>query len=231
MRVALFVTCLVDTLHPHVGRASVAVLERLGVDVEFPRAQTCCGQLHFNAGYEGVAHMLARRYGEVFAGYDTVVTPSASCAGHVRRHVPELAPAAAGAAAATFELSQFLVERLGTVDAGSRFTGSLAYHPTCHSLRVLDVGDAPERLLRAAPGVELLALRTPEECCGFGGTFAVRNAAVSSAMLDDKLADVLATGADAVCACDSSCLMHIGGGLERLGVATRALHLAEVLAS
>ncbi len=231
MRVALFVTCLVDTLFPQVGRATVELLERLGVEVVFPRAQTCCGQLHHNAGYAREAVALAGRYGEVFAGFDAVVTPSGSCAGHVRTHVPELAPESAGAAAATLELSELLVGRLGVLDVGSGFQGSIAYHPTCHSLRVLSLGDGPERLLRAVPGVELRELREATECCGFGGTFAVKNAAVSGAMLDDKLQSVLATGADAVCSCDSSCLMHIGGGLERRGASTRALHLAEVLAS
>ena len=231
MRVALFVTCLTDTLFPRAGRATVEVLERLGVEVVFPRAQTCCGQLHHNAGYADEAVTLARRYGAVFDGFDAVVTPSGSCAGHVRVHVAELAPEAAAAAAATLELSQFLVERLRVTDVGSTFTGSIAYHPTCHSLRVLRVGAAPERLLRAVPGAELRELEDATECCGFGGTFAVKNAAVSTAMLDEKLRHVLATGADAVCACDSSCLMHIGGGLERRGSPVRALHLAEVLAS
>jgi L-lactate dehydrogenase complex protein LldE len=231
MRVALFVTCLADTLYPQVGRATVEVLERLGVEVVFPREQTCCGQLHHNAGYAAEARALAERYGRVFDGFDLVVTPSGSCAGHVRAHVPEHAPQAAAAAAATYELSQLLVERLDVVDVGSRWTGSLTYHPTCHSLRVLGVGDAPERLLRAVPDLELRDLPAATECCGFGGTFAVKNAAVSSAMLDEKLQHVLATGAEAVCACDSSCLMQIGGGLERRGSGVRAVHLAEVLAS
>ena len=231
VRVALFVTCLVDTLFPQVGRATVELLERLGVEVVFPRAQTCCGQLHRNAGYEREATALARRYGEVFGGFDAIVTPSGSCAGHVRAHVPELAPEAAAAAAATLELSEFLLGPLGVLDVRSGFVGSVAYHPTCHSLRVLGVGDGPERLLRAVPGLEFCALGEATECCGFGGTFAVKNAAVSTAMLDDKLEHVLATGAAAVCACDSSCLMHIGGGLERRGIPVRALHLAEVLVS
>ncbi len=231
MRAALFITCLADTLYPQVGRATVELLERLGVEVAFPRAQTCCGQLHRNAGYEAEAISLARRFGEVFAGFDAIVTPSGSCAGHVRAHVPELAPEAAAAASVTFELSQFLVDRLGVVDVGSTWVGTVVYHPTCHSLRVLGVGDAPERLLRAVPGLELRDLAAATECCGFGGTFAVKNAAVSAAMLDEKLEHVLATGADAVCACDSSCLMHMGGGLERRGAPVRAVHLAEVLAS
>lgn len=230
VRVALFVTCLADTLFPDVGRATVTVLERAGVEPGFPREQTCCGQLHYNAGYLDVARALARRYAEVFAGFDAVVCPSGSCAGHVRRHVPELAPEAAAVAASTWELSQLLVERLGVVDVGSCFSGRLTYHPTCHSLRVLGVGDGPERLLAAVPGVELVQLPAAEDCCGFGGTFAVKNAAASTAMLEEKLAHVLATGADAVCACDASCLMHIGGGLRRRGSAVGAVHLAEVLA-
>jgi L-lactate dehydrogenase complex protein LldE len=231
MRVALFVTCLVDTLVPQVGRVTVQLLERLGIEVVFPREQTCCGQLHRNAGYEVEAVALAGRYGRVFAGFDAVVTPSGSCAGHVRSHVPELAPESAPVAARTFELSQFLVDRLGVVDVGSSWTGTLTYHPTCHSLRVLDVGTAPEQLLRAVPGAELRPLEGATECCGFGGTFAVKNAATSTAMLDEKMRQVLDTGAGTVCACDSSCLLHIGGGLERRGAPVTVAHLAEVLAS
>jgi L-lactate dehydrogenase complex protein LldE len=229
--VALFVTCLADTLQPSVGRATVALLERLGVEVEFPRAQTCCGQLHLNAGHPEVAAGLAQRFVEVFAGYDAVVAPSGSCAGHVRTHVAEHAEDPEGVAARTFELSEFLVDRLGVTDVGSRFEGSVTYHPTCHSLRTLRLGDRPESLLRAVGGVDLRPLGEAIECCGFGGTFAVRNADVSTAMLADKLRRVEETGADVVCACDASCLLQIGGGLERRGSPVRAVHLAEVLAS
>ena len=218
MRVALFVTCLVDTLFPQVGRATVELLERLGVEVVFPRAQTCCGQLHHNAGYAREAVALARRYGEVFAGFDAVVTPSGSCAGHVRAHVPELAPESAAAAAATLELSELLVERLGVLDVGSRVPGvdrlspDLPLAPRARPRRC-----APSGSCEPCPVSSCASCAEATECCGFGGTFAVKNAAVSSAMLDDKLQSVLATGADAVCSCDSSCLMHIGGGLERRG--------------
>jgi L-lactate dehydrogenase complex protein LldE len=225
MRVALFVTCLADTLFPDVGKATVRLLERLGVDVAFPRAQTCCGQLHSNAGYAAEARVLEQRFARVFSPFDAVVTPSASCAGHVRTQVDP------SVASRTWELSQFLVERLGVEDAGSTFAGRVTYHPTCHSLRVLRLGDPPLRLLSAVAGLELVPLPGAEECCGFGGTFAVKNADVSTAMLDEKLASVAATGAEAVCACDASCLMHIGGGLRRRGAATRALHLAEILAT
>lgn len=229
MRVALFVTCLADTLFPSVGRATVEVLERLGVEVVFPREQTCCGQMHMNAGYEREARALARRFAEVFAPYELVVSPSGSCAGHVRAHLGELAGAGA-LAARVLELSELLVGRLGAVDVGSRFEGSVAYHPTCHSLRVLRLGDEPLRLLEAVPGVTRVPLPSAEECCGFGGTFAVKNAAVSTAMLEEKIAAVVASGAGTVCACDASCLMHIGGGLRRRGSRARTRHITEILA-
>lgn len=231
-RVALFVTCLADTLVPKVGAATVTVLERLGVDVVFPLEQTCCGQMHANAGYPGEATALARRFVDVFAPYDAIVTPSGSCAAQVREHVSGLLDGDdAGVPQRTWELSQFLTEVLVVEDVGSAFEGTVTYHPTCHSLRLLHVGDAPLRLLRAVPGLDLVDLPDAEECCGFGGTFALKNADVSSAMLDEKIAAVLGSGAEAVCACDSSCLMHIGGGLHRRRSSVRAIHLAEILAS
>jgi L-lactate dehydrogenase complex protein LldE len=231
-RVALFVTCLADTLFPDVGKATVTVLERLGIEVVFPLEQTCCGQMHGNSGYPGEASALARRFVEVFEGFDAVVTPSGSCAAQVREHFGGLLGGDdRGVPARTWELSQFLTGVLGLEDVGSTFEGTVAYHPTCHSLRLLRVGEAPLRLLRAVPGVELRELPDAEECCGFGGTFAVKNAAVSTAMLDEKIAAISASGAGNVCACDSSCLMHIGGGLRRRGVAVRPVHLAEILAS
>jgi L-lactate dehydrogenase complex protein LldE len=226
---ALFITCLADTLSPEVGRATVRILERAGVELEFPREQTCCGQMHFNAGYVHEARSLARRFVEVFDGYQAVVTPSGSCAAHVRTHFPTLLPDDQGVPGRTRELSEFLLER-GPVDVGSAFRGSLAYHPTCHSLRLLRVGDGPVSLLRTVAGVEIVELPDAEECCGFGGTFAVKNADVSSAMRDAKLDNIVASGADAVCACDASCLLHIGGGLRRRRSSVRPVHLAEVLA-
>jgi L-lactate dehydrogenase complex protein LldE len=223
MRVALLVTCLVDTLAPQVGRATVTVLERLGHEVVFPRDQTCCGQLHRNSGHADEAAVLEARLADVFADAEAVLVPSGSCAAHVRAHGGALAER-------VFELSELLVDRLGVEDVGAHFDGRVTYHPTCHSLRLLRLGDQPLRLLRAVEGLELVELPDASECCGFGGTFAVKNADVSSAMLRDKLATITATGADAVCACDASCLLHIGGGLERSGSPVRALHLAEVLA-
>jgi L-lactate dehydrogenase complex protein LldE len=225
VRVSLFITCLADTLFPETGRAVVQVLERLGHEVEFPEEQTCCGQMHFNTGYTEEGLALARRFERVFADAEVVVSPSASCVGMVREHCsPELG-------ARVFELSQFLVERLGVEDVGAYYPHRVTYHPTCHSLRVLRVGDAPLRLLRAVRGIDLVELPEAEECCGFGGTFAVKNADVSAAMLTDKLAHVLDTDAEVCTAGDSSCLMHIGGGLSRGRAGVRAVHLAEILAS
>jgi L-lactate dehydrogenase complex protein LldE len=228
--VALFITCLADTLAPEVGRATVSVLERAGVVPAFPEEQTCCGQMHFNAGYLSEARSLAQRFVRVFAEYDVIVAPSGSCAAHVRAHLPELVEDDRGVPARTWELSQFLSGDGRAAGIASAYRGSIAYHPTCHSLRVLRLGDIPSRLLRSVPGVELVELRDAEECCGFGGTFAVKNADVSAAMLEAKIASIAESGADAVCACDSSCLLHIGGGLRRRRSPVRAVHIAEVLA-
>jgi L-lactate dehydrogenase complex protein LldE len=224
MRVSLFITCFNDSLFPDTGRATVRLLERLGHEVEFREQQTCCGQIHRNSGYELEAQALADRFGRVFEDAEAIVTPSASCAGSIAEAVPELAPR-------VHELSRFLTDVLGVEDVGASFDGRVCYHPTCHSLRALRVGDAPLRLLRAVRGLELVELEGADECCGFGGTFAVKNPDVSSAMLDDKLAAVERTGARVVTALDSSCLMHIGGGLHRRGSAVRTMHLAEILAS
>ena len=225
MRVSLFITCLADTLFPETGRAVVRLLERLGHEIEFPEEQTCCGQMHLNTGYEDEGLALARRFDRLFAAAEVVVSPSASCVGMVREHCsPELG-------GRVFELSEFLVERLGIEDVGAYYPHRVTYHPTCHSLRAIKVGDAPLRLLRAVRGIDLVELPQAEECCGFGGTFAVKNPDVSGAMLTDKIAHVLDTNAEICTAVDSSCLMHIGGGLERQRAGVRTVHLAEILAS
>ena len=239
-RVAVMSTCLGDAMFPDAVRATVRLLRRLGVAVDVPEAQTCCGQPMVNTGYVEEAVPLVRNFVSAFEGYDQVVVPSGSCAGSVR-HQHGLVAARSGDAALadavartsprTLELSEFLVDVLGVVDVGASFPRRVTYHPTCHSLRMLRVGDRPTRLLEAVRGIDLVPLPRAEECCGFGGTFAVKNADVSTAMLDEKLAAVVASGADAVCACDSSCLMHIGGGLHRRGIDVRPVHLAEILAS
>jgi L-lactate dehydrogenase complex protein LldE len=224
VRVGLFVTCLGDTLFPEAPRAVVRVLERLGHEVEFPSEQTCCGQLHANSGYHDQASALARRFEQIFERFEAVVSPSSSCVGMIREYRPALAPR-------VFEFSEFLVTCLGVEDVGASFPHRVTYHPTCHSLRVTKVGDAPLRLLRAVRGLELVELPEAAECCGFGGTFAVKNAETSTAMLADKCQAVLSTGAEVCTAVDNSCLMQIGGGLARSGSGVRTMHLAEILAS
>jgi L-lactate dehydrogenase complex protein LldE len=240
VRVALFVTCLADTLFPEAGKATVAVLERLGHTVEFPMAQTCCGQMHVNTGYQRDALPLIRHYVETFENCEAIVVPSGSCTGSIRhQHAmvaarlgdEALARRAEQVAARTFELSEFLTDVLGTDDVGAYYPHRVTYHPTCHSLRMLRVGDRPLRLLRNVAGIDLVELPAADTCCGFGGTFAVKNADVSTAMLADKMRNVLSTGAEVCTAGDSSCLMHIGGGLSRLRAGTRTVHLAEILAS
>jgi L-lactate dehydrogenase complex protein LldE len=224
VRVSLFVTCFNDTLFPATGRAVVELLERLGCEVEFPEAQTCCGQMHGNTGYEEQGLALAGRLERVFADAEVVVSPSASCVGYVREHAPSLD-------ARLFELTEFLVDRLGVTDVGASFPHRVTLHPTCHSLRMLRVGDRPRRLLAEVRGIDLVELGDAEECCGFGGTFAVKNADVSMAMLSDKLRRVLDTRAEVCTAADNSCLMHIGGALRRQRAGVRTMHLAEILAA
>jgi L-lactate dehydrogenase complex protein LldE len=240
MRIALFATCLVDGLFPEVGRATVSLLERLGHEVVFPPGQTCCGQMHTNTGYQREALPLVRHHVEVFEPYDVVVAPSGSCVGSVRhQHAlvaraggdDRLAERAEAVSARTYELSELLIDVLGVEDVGAVFPHRVTYHPTCHSLRLLRVGDKPLRLLRNVRGIDLVELPDADQCCGFGGTFAVKNADTSTAMLADKMAAVLRTGAEVASASDASCLMHIGGGLSRLRTGTRTVHLAEILAS
>jgi L-lactate dehydrogenase complex protein LldE len=240
VRIALMATCLADTLFPDVAKATVTVLERLGHEVAFPAEQTCCGQMHVNTGYQREALPLVRRSTRAFGPYDAVVVPSGSCTGCVRHQhamVAErygdtaLADDARAVASRTYELSELLVDVLGVEDVGAYFPYRVTYHPTCHSLRLLRVGDKPLRLLRAVRGLELVELPEAEQCCGFGGTFAVKNADTSTAMLADKMRHVLSTRAQVCTAGDASCLMHLGGGLSRLRTGVRTVHLAEILAS
>jgi L-lactate dehydrogenase complex protein LldE len=230
MRIALFITCVNDLMFPATGRAVVTILERLGHRVDFPPDQTCCGQMHANSGHRPGALALARRFTETFAAYDAVVAPSGSCVAMVRDAYPRLWPGAAAVAARTHELSELLVDILGVTDVGGWFPHRVTYHPSCHGLRTLRLGDRPQRLLRDVRAIDLVDLGDAAECCGFGGTFALNNAGVSAAMLADKCTAVTSTGAEYVAATDNSCLMHIGGGLSRAGSTTRALHYAEILA-
>ncbi|GLF92661.1 (Fe-S)-binding protein [Streptomyces yaizuensis] len=229
MRVALFVTCVNDALHPSTGVATVRLLERLGVAVDFPAAQTCCGQPQFNTGYRREAAPLVRRTARAFAGYEYVVTPSGSCAAMVREHYPRFGESSLGPR--TYELTEFLVDVLGTTDVGAYFPRTVTYHPSCHGVRALRLGDRPLRLLRAVRGLRLRELDGADECCGFGGTFAVKNPAVSTAMGRDKTRAAEATGAGVLCGADNSCLMHLGGLLRRADSPLVPLHLAEILAA
>ena len=240
MRVALFITCVTDTVFPETGRATVRLLERLGHEVAFPVEQTCCGQMHANSGYPDLALPLVRRFVKAFGeeGFDAIVCPSASCAAMVHDQYAGLAAGDAGLVRAveeiaprTWELSRFLVERLGVADVGAYYPHRVTYHPTCHSLRLEHVGDAPLRLLRHVGGLELVELPEATTCCGFGGTFAVKNPETSAAMLTDKLACVQQTGAEVCTMLDNSCALHIGGGLSRTQAGVRAVHLAEILAA
>jgi L-lactate dehydrogenase complex protein LldE len=240
MRVSLFITCFNDTLFPQTGQAVVRLLQRLGHTVDFPLEQTCCGQVHFNTGYQRETIPLARRFVRVFADAEVVVAPSASCVGMVRDMYPRVAELAADTELAAeiraltprvFELTEFLTHTLGLEDVGAYYPHRVTYHPTCHSLRALRLGDGPLRLLRAVRGIDLVELPAAEECCGFGGTFAVKNADTSLAMLGDKVRCVLDTGAEICTAADNSCLMHIGGALHRQRAGVRTVHIAEILAS
>ena len=240
MRIALFVTCLTDTLFPQTGRAVVEVLERLGHEVEFPESQTCCGQMHANTGYREEALPLVRGFVRAFADAEVVVSPSGSCVAMVRHEYPRLAGLGDDAslereidalAPRVHELSELLVDVLGVEDVGAVFPHRVTYHPSCHGLRALRIGEAPLRLLRAVRGLELVELEQADECCGFGGTFAVKNADVSMAMVADKIQHLLATEAEVCVATDNSCLMHIDGALRRRRSPVRTMHLAEVLAA
>jgi len=240
MRIAVFVTCLVDGLFPEVGQATVRLLRRLGHEVEVPLSQTCCGQMHVNTGYPREALPLVRNHIETFLGYDAVVVPSGSCAGAIRHQHADVAGEFGDAtlvegaelvARHTYELSEFLVDVLGVTDVGAHYPHRVTYHPTCHSLRLLRVGDRPLRLLREVRGIDLVELPDAQSCCGFGGTFALKNPDVSTAMLADKMSNVLSTRAEVCSAGDSSCLMHIGGGLSRLSTGVRTVHYAEILAA
>ncbi len=240
MRISLFITCYNDTFFPQTGKAVVSVLEDLGHSVEFRAAQTCCGQMHYNTGYQQEALPMMRHFLEVFRDADLICIPSSSCVAMIRDHYPKMAAASGDAALKLavkdmlpriFEFTELLVDHLGVTDVGAFFPHSVALHPSCHSLRSLKLGDRPARLLNSVRGLTLVELQQSDECCGFGGTFAIKNADVSTAMLSDKVNCLLNSGAEICAAVDNSCLMHIGGALSRQRTGMRVLHLAEILAS
>ena len=240
IRASLFVTCIVDQFYPQIGESTVRVLDRLGVDLDFPREQTCCGQPAFNAGFWNDAKPLARRFLKVFEGDRYIVAPSGSCVAMVRAFYPELLHGepdmrdqARAMAPRVFELTEFIVDVLGVADLTGLVNGRLdrrvTYHESCHLKRELGVDRQPRALLGSLPGVQLVEMPQAEVCCGFGGTFAVKYADISAAMLQDKIDSITSTGADSVIACDASCLMHIGGGMSKQGLPVRATHVAELL--
>ncbi len=240
LTVALFGTCINDVMFPGTPKAVVTVLERLGCTVEYPMAQTCCGQMFTNTGYFEAALPNVRSYVEAFSDYDYIVGPSGSCIGAVRHQHPMLAAHAGDAAleaavdrvvSRTYEFSEFLIDVLGVTDVGASFPHRVTYHPTCHSVRVAKVGDRPYQLLKDVKGLELLPLTDSDQCCGFGGTFSVKNPDVSVAMGSDKARNVVDSGAEYLVAGDNACLMHIGGLLHRQNAGVTPIHLAEILAS
>jgi L-lactate dehydrogenase complex protein LldE len=238
-RISLFITCYNDMLFPETGKAVVRVLERLGHTVEFRPDQTCCGQMHYNTGYHRDAFPLMRRFLEVFRDTEVICVPSSSCVAMIRDHFPkmaaetsdpELMSAVEAVVPRVFEFAELLTDNLGVLDVGAFFPHTVTLHPSCHSLRSLHVGDKPLKLLQRVRGLQLVELPEAEQCCGFGGTFAIKNADVSGAMLSDKMRCVSDTGAEVCTALDNSCLMHIEGGLHRQGSRVRCMHLAEILA-
>lgn len=237
IKASLFITCTIDQFYPQVGEAVVKVLRRLGVDVSFPEAQTCCGQPFFNGGHRQEATNLARRFLDVFDGNDYVVVPSGSCGSMVRSFYSELfaddADALARAedlASRTYEFSEFIVNVLEVTDVGGSFAGKVTYHDACHLLRELHVEDQPRSLIQAVKGVELVEMEASQACCGFGGLFSVKFPHISTAILDSKLQSIEASGADVVVANDSGCLMQMGGAMSRRNMKAKPMHLAELLA-
>jgi L-lactate dehydrogenase complex protein LldE len=235
----IFITCLAEQFYPNVLKQMVRLLERLDVQVEFPQEQTCCGQPLYNSGFQSQSTAMASRWINVFSRSESViVSPSGSCVDMVHHHYPELFPEgtrehelAVDLAGRTFEFTDFLVNQLHVIDVGARYPGRVTYHASCHLLRGLGLQQEAKQLLNAVRDLELVPLPEEETCCGFGGVFSVVYPEVSRAMMEAKVTNILASGAEAVVACDAGCLMNIGGGLRRIGSPVKALHLIEILAS
>lgn len=235
MKVSLFITCMCDIFSSNVGKDTVEVLERVGCEVDFPEAQTCCGQPAYNSGYLENTKKTMKHMMKTFKDAEYVVGPSGSCVAMLReyetifREDSEWAEEAKKLAAKSFELTQFLVDVMGVVDVGSTFKGKVTYHPSCHMTRLLGVKDAPRKLLESIQGVELVDLPQGEDCCGFGGTFSVKNSVISGEMVQEKVDHVVETEAEYLVGGDMACLMNIGGRLSREGRNVKVIHLAEIL--
>jgi len=238
-KVTLFVQCLVDSIYPRVGEAMVEVFRRLKVPLEYPADQTCCGQPAFNAGYAKEARAAARRFVRIFESAEAIVCPSGSCVHMVRHHYPELFADESidyrmrvkAVGNRCYEFSEYLTDVLGVVNIGASFPAKVSYHDSCHLLRGLGIGEQPRTLLRHVEGLQLVEMDDSDVCCGFGGTFSVNYPEISTAMVDDKIDNIVATGADYVTGCDVSCLMNIEGRLSRRNTKVKVVHIAEILAS
>jgi L-lactate dehydrogenase complex protein LldE len=238
--ISLFTGCYNDTLFPETGKAVVSLLEKLGHEVDFPLAQTCCGQMHYNTGYKNDARSMMQGFLDTFREAEIICIPSSSCVAMLRDHYPKMAAQSADPVLIraiddllprVFEFSELLVDKLGLTDVGAFFPHTVTLHPSCHSLRSLHLGDKPAQLLRSVRGLKFVELSDSDQCCGFGGTFAVKNPDVSAAMLSDKITCLLDTKAEICTAVDNSCLMHISGALSRQQAGVKCVHLAEILAS
>lgn len=238
-KVTLFVQCLVDSMFPEVGDAMVEVFNRLGVPMEYPENQTCCGQPAFNSGYNREARAAAKRFVEIFGDAEKIVCPSGSCVHMVRHHYPQLFEDESmefrmhvkDIGNRCYEFSEYLVDVLGVVNLGAEFSGKVTYHDSCHLLRGLGIKEQPRKLLSNVDGLELIEMNDSDICCGFGGTFSVNYPEISTAMVDEKIENILASGADCVVGCDVSCLMNIKGRLSRRGEKVKVMHIAEILAA
>ncbi|NOT05781.1 MAG: (Fe-S)-binding protein [Anaerolineales bacterium] len=236
-QVQLFVTCLVDSFFPKTGQAVVDVLSRLGIDVDFAREQTCCGQPQFNAGLRKDARAIAEHTIKVFEKTTgDIVTPSGSCAHMFRHNYTELFegdsnwhPRAKALAARTYEFTEYLVDKLGVTDVGAKWDGMLTYHPSCHTLRGINVDKQPRALLANVQGSTLVELPQAEECCGFGGIMSVEHPELSAEWLKRKISNLEASQSPTLVVTDAGCLMHIAGGLNRQKKSQRVMHIAEVL--
>jgi L-lactate dehydrogenase complex protein LldE len=237
-RPALFIPCLVDSFAPEVGEAVATVLRRLGLDPVYPDRQTCCGQPAFNSGYRARARTAARRFIEIFEAHEHVVCPSGSCVAMVRHHYPQLfeedrhwADRAATVARHTFEFTEYLVDVLGVEDLGASFSGHITYHDSCHLLNALGVALQPRRLIGKVAGAEFREMPDSDHCCGFGGSFSVKYPDISAALLEDKVKNIVASGAQWVVGADMGCLLNIEGMLHRKGLPVKVIHIAQLLAS
>jgi len=236
-KITLFIQCIVDGIYPEVGFAVVRIFEKLGIEAECPLEQTCCGQPAFNSGYRKEAKQAAEHFINVFRDAEAIVCPSGSCVNMVRNHYPDLfrdneklLEIVKGIGSRTFELTEYLVDVLGVEDLGSRYDGRITYHDSCHLMRGIGVKEQPRRLIRRIRGAEFVEMKDSDRCCGFGGAFSVKYPEISTAMLEDKVNNIIDSKAEVVTGCDMGCLMNIQGMLIRKGLPVKTIHIAQLLA-